>query len=316
MVFLFICTSLLLLATLLPLSRSKRWWVRNWAFLRQHIFVSASVLLVGSFLFLDNGLQYAIFGVLLTGIILYQASWLYTYTKVKKVTVPQLEADVTKDLTLLASNVQMKNSEYKEVSTLIQTEKPDVLFLMETDQKWFDGLGSVLEGYKTVAKELKDNCYGCVFATNLKVIDVNIHYIAGDDTPSVHATLEDKNGQTFIFRGLHPRPPLPGKTSKKRDEELRQTARFARENKVPEIVMGDFNDVVWSRNSANFKKIGKYLDPQVGRGCIKSFHARFKFLRFPIDQLYVTTGVSLVEMYRGPFVGSDHFPIIAKMRLD
>jgi len=209
----------------------------------------------------------------------------------------------------------MKNTTYEEVSELIKTQQPDILFLMETDQKWFAALQSVLEGFTTITKELKDNCYGCVFATRLTVIDVNIHYVAGDDTPSVHATLEDKAGKIFIFRGIHPRPSFPRQTLKKRDAELRQTAKFAREKHVPEIIMGDFNDVIWSRNSVKFKKIGQYLDPQVGRGCIKSFHAKFRFLRFPLDQLYVTKGVDLIVLERGPFIGSDHFPMIVKMRL-
>ncbi len=245
---------------------------------------------------------------------LYQASWLYPYYKLVPVTVELVEPNPETDITCLASNVQMGNTQYKEVSELIQKEQPDLLFLMETDQRWFAALQPVLAGYKTIAKELKDNCYGCVFATNLEVVDVNVHYIAGDDTPSVHATLKDKSGKTFIFRGVHPRPPLPGTTSKKRDAELEQTAKFARENTVPELIMGDFNDVVWSRNSQKFKRLGEYLDPQVGRGCIKSFHAKYRLLRFPIDQFYVTKGVQLAALYRGPYMGSDHFPLIAKVR--
>ena len=314
MLFLFISTCILLIVTLLPLRRSQQWWVRNWAFPRQHIVVLAGVLLLCTFIFLEGALQYSILGTLLVGIILYQVSWLYPYTKLKRATVEQVEPDKERDIKCLASNVQMGNDDFAAVSTLIKEEQPDIVFLMETDERWFESLQSVLEKYATVEKELKDNCYGCVFATNLEVIDVNIHYIAGDDTPSVHATLKDKTGETFIFRGLHPRPPMPGTSSKKRDEELRQTAAFARENEVPEVIMGDFNDVVWSRNSVQFKRLGKYYDPQVGRTCIKSFHARFRFLRFPIDQFYVTKSVRLVELYRGPYVGSDHFPLIAKVR--
>jgi len=289
--------------------------VRSFEFPRQHIIVLALVLLVVSWIILDNWLQYSILNTLQLGIILYQVSWVYPYCKYLKPSVPSIESDKNNDIKCMASNVQMNNTQYKDVSTLITRELPDVLFLMETDQRWFDELQSVLKTYTSVTTELKDNCYGCIFATNLKVVDINIHYIAGDDTPSVHATLEDKSGQTFIFRGIHPRPPVPGNTSRKRDEELRQTAKFAREKKIPEIVMGDFNDVVWSASSRKFMNIGQYKDPQAGRGSIKSFHARFSLLRFPIDQLYVSSGVSLVEMYRGPNVGSDHFPILAKLQL-
>lgn len=46
-----------------------------------------------------------------------------------------------------------------------------------------------------------------------------------------------------------------------------------------------------------------------------SFDATHPVLRFPSDQLYVTPDVALVEFRRGE-IGSDHFPMLATVRID
>ena len=80
--------------------------------------------------------------------------------------------------------------------------------------------------------------------------------------------------------------------------------------------MGDFNDVAWSDTSQRFKRVGGYLDPRIGRGLYASFKATSWVLRCPIDQIFVTPDVAISALRRGPFVGSDHFPMIATVRFD
>ena len=256
-----------------------------------------------------------ILAAVLLAIVVYQGRWLYPYSIYVTTEVDTVDADTDFDTTFLSINVEMGNKQHADVAATIKREQPDVLFLMETNQVWFDALEEVLKQYKTVVTELKDNYYGCVFATNLPVTNAQIHYVAGGNSPSVHAELTTKAGKDFVFRGLHPRPPVPGNSTKKRDQEFKQTAKYARDHCLPEIVMGDFNDVIWSRSSTKFKTDGQYSDPQVGRWNINSFHARYFFMRLPIDQLYVTKNVQLVEFHRHGYVGSDHYPLIAKLQI-
>ena len=85
---------------------------------------------------------------------------------------------------------------------------------------------------------------------------------------------------------------------------------------VPLIATGDFNDVAWSDTSQSFKHVGRYLDPRIGRGFFASFDADRPWLRFPIDQFYVTPDVAVVSIERRGYIGSDHFPMAATIRLD
>ena len=125
--------------------------------------------------------------------------------------------------------------------------------------------------------------------------------------------LSDRTGPTgkFFFVGLHPRPPVPGVDTDDRDEQIKRAALLADREILPVVAMGDFNDVAWSWTFERFKEYGKFKDPRVGRGLIPSFDATSWWMRFPIDQFYVTDGFGLISFSRLDPVGSDHFPMKA-----
>ena len=125
-----------------------------------------------------------------------------------------------------------------------------------------------------------------------------------------------RDGAAFHFVGLHPKPPVPGIDTHERDEQILFAARFARKDDMPLVVMGDFNDAAWSDTARRFKRYGRYVDPRVGRGIYASFDANHVLIRCAIDQLYVTDDVAVAEFGLGPHVGSDHFPVIARLRVD
>lgn len=310
-----ILTLAVVVVTVLPFSSSHRWWVRGWDFPRLQILIVTLPLLLAAIFWGGAWRWYLAVPLALCGI--YQAIRIFPYTILMPKEMRQVaRTDGDSQVSLMSSNVEMPNDKYDRVARVIAEERPDVLFLMETDAKWQSALAEVLEPYETVLAEIRDNYYGMIFATNLPVRRAEVVYLTGDDTPTLFAELESRGGHVFRVVGLHPRPPVPGNDTRDRDAEMLYAARFARKRDIPLITVGDFNDAAWSDTSRRFKKVGGYLDPRVGYGMVASFDANSRLLRAPIDQFYATPEIAVAEFRRGPNVGSDHFPMIVRIELD
>lgn len=306
-------TAALAAVTILPVTDLQEWWVRAMAFPRIQILAAAGLIAILT-LFLAPTLRTPALVVVL-GCLAFQAWKVFPYTPLAPKEI-RLAPPADDQLRFLAANVLMDNRNHDAVVELIQRETPNVIFLMETDQTWVNALGSALDAYKTVIAQPQENHYGLVFATNLEVADARLLDLGDVDKPTLYAELKDRRGRAFRFVGLHPAPPVPGQDTDSRDAKIAYAARFARKSGVPVVIMGDFNAAAWSHMAQRFKRIGGYLDPRLGRGPLPSFDATHPILRFPIDQLYVTPDVALVNFERGEKIGSDHFPMLATMRID
>lgn len=303
---------LILVFTFLPMWNTNIWWVRILDFPRLQIVVAAVMVLVIS-AFLPRP-SHIIIPVLMVAASGYQLWWIFPYTPFATAEM-KLSDNAPDQIKVLSSNVLMENKQHDLLEGVIKAFDPDILLLMETDQTWVDAIEPVLARYSTVIREPRNDHYGMVFATRLEVDEVRIVHLTASDTPSVFAQMTGPDGTTFRFVGLHPRPPVPGQSTQERDAQIYYAAKFAAKSGVPLITTGDFNDVAWSDTSQSFKHVGQYLDPRIGRGFFASFDANKPYLRFPIDQLYVTANVVMVSIERLGYVGSDHFPMAATIRL-
>jgi len=299
--------------TLAPMTGSNRWWIRGWDFPRAQIAALAALTALIA-VPLGGWIGWLVLGVaLICGA--YQAWRIFPFTPLAPEDIA-IQNQRDDDVHCVAMNVEMINDDFEAVRQVVRDEDPDILFLMEMNQTWTDEMEEVLERYDTVVRIPQDNYYGLVWATRLKVRDVETVQLTIEKTPTLFAVMEDRSGRVFRFIGMHPKPPVPGVDTEERDAQTLYAARFARETPEPVVVMGDFNDAVWSDTAQLFKKAGEYVDVRAGRGFYSSFHARYWWFRCPIDQLYLTEGVALTRFEIGPYVGSDHFPVIAHVNLD
>ena len=151
----------------------------------------------------------------------------------------------------------------------------------------------------------------------LPLIDAGVKFLVKDDVPSIHAVVRLPSGDEVTLRCLHPRPPAPGESdrSTERDAELLIVAKELEGQVRPAIVVGDLNDVAWSRTNALFQKISGLLDPRVGRGFYSTFNANWPLIRFPLDHAFASRHFRLAEFAVLPHVGSDHFPVFARLTL-
>lgn len=307
-----------ILWTLIPLLRHDAWWIRVFDFPRVQITVITAALLAAYLGIIGwQNFEDKLVVAALTLCIAYQLSRIARYTPVyPKQLKSVLERKPDASLSLLVSNVLTPNRESDALLDLIDKRDPDIVLAVETDDWWEARLDALETEYPYSLKHPLDNLYGMHLYSRLELVDPEILFLVEDDVPSMHATVVLRTGHNVDLYCLHPAPPSPTEnpTSAERDAELLMVAKKLNGGERSTIVMGDLNDVAWSATTRLFQKISGLLDPRIGRGMYSTFHAKYPFLRWPLDHVFSSTDFTLVSMARLPSIGSDHFPIHAVLQ--
>lgn len=302
---------LFVLITVLPFVKSNFWTFRMLEYPRMQKMVIGLIILVATIA------SYQLLGELLWWIlvplaisIIYLAVKIYPYTplspKEMKTVIPD---DSKAAIKIFTANVLLENDQYHKLLEQINTEDPDVIFLVETGKKWEQAMHVLDRVYTHHLKYPLDNTYGLLFYSRLQILESEIKCRVEEDVPSVEVTLELPNKMPVKIYGLHPKPPVPEENlySTAKDKELMKVAMEVEHFEDPCIVMGDLNDVAWSHVTKLFRKVSGLIDPRRGRGFYSTFSADHWWMRFPLDYIFCSNHFGLINMKRMPYNGSDHF---------
>ncbi|MFN6964096.1 MAG: endonuclease/exonuclease/phosphatase family protein [Pyrinomonadaceae bacterium] len=311
---------LVTLLSLLSSIRSDVWWIRIWDFPRLQVLCATFLLLTAVVYFADavGPLTPALAAVLLLGA-LYQAYMIYPYTALARAQVLRSrDKRPGERVRLLFANVLMTNRNSARLIEIIRAIDPDIIMAAETDEWWAGELAGLEASHRYSVIYPLGNTYGMVLYSRLELVDAEVKFLVEDDIPSIHATVRLPGGSTFELRCLHPRPPFPTEdaSATARDAELLIVGRESKIKSEPFVVMGDLNDVAWSRTNYLFQDISGLLDPRVGRGFYNTFHAKLPLVRFPLDHFFVSSHFRLARFTRLPYFGSDHFPVFIELSFE
>lgn len=308
----------LILATLFPLFPSAHWFFRGFDFGKVQ-FLALKVLVFGlAFFIIPLSTTFWVMQSLLFACILYNGFILIKYTPIYKVKDIDIKDKHSDTVCVLSANVYQFNTDYHRFIDLVKRVNPDIVLTMESNQAWEDALTALEKDYPNTCKVALENTYGMHFYTKLKMEECQVHHFVADDIPSIEAELITREGYKFTFFGIHPPPPSPTEeeTSKERDGELLSIAKKVRKDAKTTLVVGDFNNVAWAKSSVLFRKTSETVDPRIGRGLISTFHAKYWFMRFPLDQLYHTPDIFVQDLKVLPEFGSDHLPLFCNFYIN
>jgi len=311
-----------LIGTLLPFLPYDDFWIRGFDYPRQQLIF---VLGIASILWLISNVAWDrydnIIAFLLLVATVYQAYRILPYTPVWSIQSKSAERAVTDDtsLSLLVANVLQTNDEHNRIIKIVQNEEPDIFLTLESNQAWGEDLraGIGKEYPHQVAVPL-ENLYGMHLFSKLPLIDPEVKYRIKDDIPSIDCKVKLGNGEVIDLYLLHPMPPSPTEAyaSTGRDAELAMVGLEVKEKGRNAIVAGDMNDVAWSHSSRLFQRLSGLLDPRRGRGLYATFHADYRLIRWPLDHVFHSTDLAVVELKRLGHIGSDHFPVYIKFNFE
>ncbi|MCH7384767.1 endonuclease/exonuclease/phosphatase family protein [Acinetobacter dispersus] len=315
MIWIQICAVLVIWLSFWSLIPRDEWWIRGADFPRLQILALGIITLVAMLFGLsDWTLSTELLFLGLVAAVAYQLKMVLPYTPLWRKQVQKVKKAQSKpeqQISLLVANVLTPNHKYHLLIEHIETLKPDLVLTLESNSAWQQALSKIEQDYPFRVPVPLENLYGMHLYSRLPLNNTEVKFILSDEIPSIHTCLTLPSGVQVQLYCLHPKPPSPteAKDSTLRDAELLIVGDQIKDLDQSCIVMGDLNDVAWSRTTRLFQRISGLLDPRVGRYFMNTFHADYPLLRWSLDHIFHSTDFGLVEMKRLSHIGSDHFPV-------
>lgn len=291
-------------------------------FPRIQFFLVALIFLVAVAIFLRvrKWHHFLLIGSLTCGLLI-NGFFIVNYTFLVPVSVPWAQDSTITDtgLRLILANVKMSNRNSDPLTNLIKIKKPDIILIMEVDGWWNENLKKLEKNYPYFKKAINDVAYGMVLYSKFPLKQVDVNYLQNKKVPSFETTIELGNGMNISFKSVHPVPPTRFKelpdNAHQQEVALKVIGKEIMDEKLPTIVAGDLNDVVWSHVDALTGTRDILYDVRKGRGFYNSYNAENIFMRWPLDHIFVTREFRVRHLERLSKIGSDHFPIFVELKV-
>lgn len=212
-------------------------------------------------------------------------------------------------LTVASANVHFENSDAPPLARWLLEASPDVVVLHEVSPAYAEQL-QVYRQYPFKHLAPANDPFGVAILSRFPL--TNVETVAGEDgIPHVKAVL-DWNGHLTTLIAWHPMPPLSPRDHHARNTHLSALAEAAHQEGKPTILAGDLNATPWSNA---FNGIGE-MGLRRATGLLPTWPATgLGWLGIPIDHVLVSAHWQVVGRSKGPDIGSDHFPVVARITL-
>ncbi|MCB9556396.1 MAG: endonuclease/exonuclease/phosphatase family protein [Deltaproteobacteria bacterium] len=266
-------------------------------------------------------LQYIAFGLLLLLPLLLTRAWIWSllvFALIAANLLPCLSwsfsprpkvADHAPKLRVLLANLYSGNADATRLRRLVIDERPDLLALLEVTPSWRERLTFLERRYPHRLIHSQQGNFGIAIYSRLPLEDARaIRFYAGDPV-SLAATVVTAKLRVQLLV-VHPVPPINAKMAFARDRLLAHAAahlnkRFA----DPRLLLGDLNATMWSPALDVFGAIGME-NARRGIGLLPTWPVTQPLLQLPLDHAYHDRRLRIAALWRGPDIGSDHFPLL------
>lgn len=210
----------------------------------------------------------------------------------------------------LMANVLSWNQSHEKVHRLLRDAQPDVVVLLEINERWLEALQPLTDAYTFTKHVILPGGFGIVLLSRMPVEHAQIVRLRATGLPSLVVSLTLQDRRVTII-GTHPVAPTSSFRTKHRNQHLADLAEFVLVQDQPTIVMGDLNTTSWSPGFQHLIRRAQLRDSRVGFGVQPSWPSMTPSpLRIPIDHCLVSHHIIVHQRRVGPHIGSDHYPII------
>ena len=222
--------------------------------------------------------------------------------------------DTTGRLTLASINVYSGNEDAQPLLTLLAAERPDVVVLQEFTPRWAAATATLAERYPYRVLRPRAGNFGLALVSRYPIVREQTISLADTDHPTIAATLQLGTRQLHLL-GVHPVPPTNRVRAARRNRQLTAIAELATATPRPLAVLGDFNSTPWSPHLQQLLTRTGLRSAAAGRGLDFTWPTAMPLLGIPIDHCLLSDDLQVIDHYRGPDIGSDHYPLFTEVAL-
>ena len=220
-------------------------------------------------------------------------------------------------LRVIAANVYDGNHTPDKVLDFVRRHEGDIVILIDAKrERWQTVLADIGALYPHRAPAAWREGTPIILFSRYPVLRHESIQLPGGERPYLEVDLAI-NERVVTVLGVHPTSPTltDASDSWERNRSLNHIGRSIRDRERPLIVAGDFNITPFSPHFRDLIAANGLRNAAQGQGWIPTWPRAFWPVRVPIDHVLVRGPLAVQSLARGPSIGSDHFPIIADLKI-
>ena len=221
-------------------------------------------------------------------------------------------ADAT--LRVMTFNLNAFNSERGATVDAIRAAGADVVVVQEASEGWPRALEPLRRDYRYVVPADVAASQGMMIFSRFPIAQIRQLQPISEYYPYLAATLQLPFGAITLL-SIHPPRPLRLGESIDRDIYFARVAQHVRSLDGPVIVAGDFTATPWSRPFAELVRGTGLTKAWSLKPWLSTWPSWLPSFGIPIDHILANGRLAITDVRLGESAGSDHFPVIATLRL-
>ncbi len=221
-------------------------------------------------------------------------------------------------LTILQYNVNYHNPESARALDWITRQNPDVVILLEVTDHWrvaFDALG---ERYSVRLIRPHPKGHGIAVFSRLPASTLRLEWMGDPWYPMVVLTASPSpdSPPVTLYAAHLASPSTPGDAAVRNRELMNLGRRAATDPSAQTIIAGDLNITRWSPWFEVLTTPAGLRDGQEGFGLQNTWPSPIgRWFGIAIDHTLLSSSLRVVSRTVGPYLGSDHYPVVTTVEL-
>ncbi|HVO16597.1 MAG TPA: endonuclease/exonuclease/phosphatase family protein [Alphaproteobacteria bacterium] len=217
-------------------------------------------------------------------------------------------------LRVMTFNLNAFNTTRGATVDAIRAANADVVVVQEASEGWPRALEPLRRDYRYVAPAEVAASQGMMILSRVPLAQIRQLQPISEYYPYLTATLQLPSAAVTLL-SIHPPRPLRLGESVDRDIYFARVAQHVRSLDGPVIVAGDFTATPWSRAFAELTRGTGLIKAWSLRPWLSTWPSWLPSFGIPIDHILANGRLAIVDVRLGDSGGSDHFPVIATLRL-